>query len=275
MNKEEYLKKLDEAFHDFNFFESDHHYEYKGERVGISVTRFIEEFANEFDSELIASRVAKKQGKTVEEVLDEWKVKNEVACEKGSLGHKYVQNKWQGIITLEELESCSEAVKKPLELILKQADNFYNDFSDKLEHLADEYVIGSSEYNIASAVDHLFVDKKTGGLILVDYKTNSDIHKSERYAKPMKAPLGHLKDCAISHYYIQLSLYKYFIEEYAKLEIQDMFIVYMSENIDNYEIIKMPYLKDEVVEILERRYWGLWKKKQKQLKKKKWIYFKK
>ena len=35
-----------------------------------------------------------------------------------------------------------------------------------------------------------------------------------------------------------------------------MFIVYMSENIDNYEIIKIPYLKNEVVEILERRKWG-------------------
>lgn len=32
-----------------------------------------------------------------------------------------------------------------------------------------------------------------------------------------------------------------------------MFIVYMSENIKNYEIIKTPYLKDEVVKILENR----------------------
>lgn len=257
MSKEEYLKKLDEAFHDFNFFESDHHYEYKGKRVGVSVTRFIEEFANEFDAELVASRVAKKQGKTIEEVLDEWEYKNKFACEKGSTCHEYAQSLWSGEEWIykpfnNNCEEYQQAVKK----ICSQAIMFKYDYQDKLEHLADEYVIGSEIYNIASAVDQLFVDKKTGGLILVDYKTNSDIHKSERYAKPMKTPLGHLKDCAISHYYIQLSLYKYFIEEYAKLKIEDMFIVYMSENIDNYEIIKIPYLKDEVVEILERRKWG-------------------
>ena len=73
----------------------------------------------------------------------------------------------------------------------------------------------------------------------------------------MKPPLTHLKDTTLNHYYIQLSLYKYFVEEYAKIKIDDMFIVYMSENIENYEIIKVPYLKKEVIDILEWRYWEL------------------
>ena len=257
MNKEEILKQLNNTFKDFKFFESDHHYEYKGNRVGVSVTKFIGEFANEFDKELIAGRVARKQGKKIKDILEEWKSKNELACEKGSLGHLYAQNKWQGIITLGELESCSEAVKKPLETILKQADNFYEDYKEKLEHLADEFVVGSVKYDIASAIDHLFINKKTGGVVLVDYKTNSNIRKNEKYAKMMKPPLTHLKDTTLNHYYIQLSIYKYFVEEYAKIKIEDMFIVYMSENIENYEIIKVPYLKKEVEDILEWRYWEL------------------
>ena len=40
MTKEEYLKELNKAFGDFKFFENGHYYEYKGKRVGISVTRF-------------------------------------------------------------------------------------------------------------------------------------------------------------------------------------------------------------------------------------------
>ena len=91
MSKEEYLEKLNYAFGDFKFFPEDHHYEYKGGRVGISVTRFIEEFCNEFDAELIATRVAEKQGKSVQEILDEWEYKNKFATTKGSTCHEYAQ----------------------------------------------------------------------------------------------------------------------------------------------------------------------------------------
>ena len=78
--KEYYLKILNNAFQDFNFFSNDHHYEFKGKRVGISATTFIEQFCNKFEAELIAERVAVKECKTVNEVLDEWKYKNEFAC---------------------------------------------------------------------------------------------------------------------------------------------------------------------------------------------------
>ena len=106
---------------------------------------------------------------------------------------------------------------------------------------------------MCSAIDHIFINKLTGGLVLVDYKTNSDIHKSEKYAKNMKVPLTHLKDFTLNHYYIQLSIYKYLVEKYTDLKFEEMFIVYFSENIENYEIIPVPYLYKEVKNILELR----------------------
>lgn len=253
MGKEEYLKELNKAFGNFIFFEEDHHYEYKEQRIGMSVTRLIEEYTNEFDADSIAERVALKENKSVQEVLDEWKTKNIISCEKGHLGHLYAQNLWSNTNTLEDIKNVSNGLKTLLEPILKQADNFYEDYQERLEHLADEFVIGSEEYDIASAIDHLFINKLTGDLVLVDYKTNSDIHKTEKYAKSMKIPLSHLKDFTLNHYYLQLSLYKYIVEKYTNLEISEMFIVYFSENIKNYEIIEIPYLKDEVEKILENR----------------------
>ncbi|MBR1653663.1 MAG: AAA family ATPase [Clostridia bacterium] len=253
MTKEEYLKELNKAFGDFKFFERDHHYEYKGQRVGISVTRLIEDYTNEFDSQAVAERIAERDNRSVQEVLDEWETKNITACEKGHLGHLYTQSLWNKENVLGEIKNASEAVKILLEPILRQANNFYNDYKDRLEHLADEFVVGSEEYDIASAIDHLFINKLTGGLVLVDYKTNSDIHKNERYAKNMKVPLTHLKDFTLNHYYIQLSIYKYLVEKYTNLKIEEMFIVYFSENIENYEIIEIPYLEKEVKNILENR----------------------
>ena len=250
----EMLNELNRAFKGFVFYPQDHHYEYKGQRVGMSVTRLIEEYTNEFDSQAIAEKVAVRDNKSVQEVLDEWEYKNKFACEKGSTCHEYAQSLWSGEEWIykpfnNNCEEYQQAVKK----ICSQAIMFKYDYQDRLEHLADEYVIGSEEYDIASAIDHLFINKLTGGLVLVDYKTNSDIHKTEKYAKNMKVPLSHLKDYTLNHYYIQLSIYKYLVEKYTNLKIEEMFIVWFSENIDNYEIIEIPYLKKEVEEILENR----------------------
>lgn len=279
--REEYLKKLNKAFGDFKFFEEDHHYEYKGQRVGMSVTRLIEEYTNEFNAQAVAEKVATKNQQIVDRIskdrwatkedrelklkilsdktntiqgnLDLWEYKNKFACEKGSTCHEYAQSLWSlEDWNVKNFDSSIEyqcAVGK----IIGQADNFHNDYEDRLEHLADEYVIGSEEYDIASAIDHLFINKLTGGLLLVDYKTNSDIHKNEKYAKNMKVPLSHLKDFTLNHYYIQLSIYKYLVEKYTNLKIEEMFIVYFSENIENYEIIEIPYLEKEVKNILELR----------------------
>lgn len=255
MTKEEYLKELDKAFGDFKFFEDGHYYRYKGKDVGISVTRFIEQYAQEFKQQEIAERVAIRDGKSVQEVLDEWKYKNQFACHKGSTCHEYAQSLWSGEKWLFKKFDGSRKYEVAVDLIQNQANNFYDDYCDKLEHLADEYIVGSEEYDIASAIDHLFINKLTGELVLVDYKTNSYLsgYNKKAYKKAMKVPLQHLNDDAIHHYYIQLSIYKYLIEKYTDLKVSEMFIVYFSENIENYEIIDIPYLKNEVEMILENR----------------------
>ena len=255
MTKEEVLKVLKDSFKDFVFFEDGHYYECKGQRVGISVTRLIEEYANEFDSEGMAEKVANKENRSVEEVLAEWKYKADFACAKGSTCHEFVQSLWSGNeykwIDFYDNHDYNMAVIK----IQNQAHNFENDYKEHLEHLIDELPIGSEEFDIASCVDHLFYNKLTGEVVLVDYKTNSYMsgYNKKAYSKKMKVPLNHLNDDALHHYYIQLSIYKYLIETYTPLKIGEMFIVYMSENIENYEIIEIPYLEKEVKKILENR----------------------
>jgi hypothetical protein len=253
MTKEQYLQELNKAFEDFKFYSEDHHYEYKGQRVGMSVTRLIEEYTNEFDSETIAERVATRDNKTVSQVLMEWQYKNDFSKVKGSTCHEYAQCLWNKTKFERNNFDNSLEYHDAVDKIEKQADNFYKDYQDRLEHLADEFVIGSEEYDIASAIDHIFINKATNGLVLVDYKTNTDIYKNEKYAKPMKVPLQHLKDTTLNHYSIQLSIYKYLVEKYTSLKFEEMFIVWFSEQEENYKIIEVSYLKEEVEKILESR----------------------
>lgn len=259
MTRDEMLKVLQNSFKDFKFYEDGHYYTYKDKPVGISVTRFIAEYENEFDQWGVAQKVALKENRSVEDILAEWKYKADFACAKGTTCHEYAQSLWSGEEYNELMFDGSIEFLKSVNLIQTQAKQFKKDYQDHLEHLQDELVVGSEEYDIASAIDHLFYNKLNGSLVLVDYKTNStlkgynDTVYQRRYTKKMKVPLQHLDDDALHHYHIQLSIYKFLIEKYTCLKVDEMFIVYMSENIENYEIIEIPYLKDEVEKILENR----------------------
>ena len=249
------LKVLKDSFKDFKFYADGHYYECKGKRVGISVTTFIHEYCNEFDAEGMAEKVANRDGKTVQQVLDEWAYKRDFSCSKGTTCHEWSQSLWSGAEYKPLLFDESKEYMSALDKIRNQAINFKNDYQEHLEHLIDELPIGSEEFNIASCVDHLFYNKLTGGLVLVDYKTNSlmEGYNKKAYKKAMKVPLSHINDDALHHYHIQLSIYKFLIEKYTGLKVDEMFIVYMSENIENYEIIEIPYLYEEVRKILELR----------------------
>ena len=257
MTLEEVKQEL-KVFNKFTFFEEDHHYECNGKRVGISVTRLIEEYSNPFDQQAIAEKVALRDNKSVSEVLEEWEYKNKFACEKGSTCHEYAQSIWSGEEYNELLFDGSIEYLTAVNKIQSQAMNFWKDFKDKFTHIQDEQLVGSEEYNICSAVDHLFLDKN-GNVWLIDYKTNSilkgynDDEKNRRYTKKMLIPLQNIKDDSLNHYYLQLSIYKYLIEKYTNIKIYKTMIVYMSENIENYELIETPYLMEEVKKILELR----------------------
>ena len=246
------------AFDKFEFFEDGHYYKCNGKGVGISVTRLIEQYSQPFDQQGIAEKVALRDGKDVSDVLKEWEYKNKLACAKGTYCHNFAQGIWSG----EECEwldfNNDKHYTNACIKIQGQAQAFYTDFRERFTHIKDEQVIGSEEYDIASAVDHLFLDNK-GNVWLIDYKTNSvlkgynDGLNNRRYTKNMMIPLQNIKDDALHHYLIQLSIYKYIIEKYTNIKIFQTMIVYMSENIDNYELIETPYLEEEVKKILENR----------------------
>ena len=289
MTLEEVKNEL-KVFNKFTFFEEDHHYECNGKKVGISVTRLIEEYSNPFDQQAIAEKVAEKNLKNynyakqqlkiyydykssdelkelkkmltkpinVIDVLQEWEYKNKFACEKGSTCHEYAQSIWSGEEYNELLFDGSIEYLTAVNKIQAQAMNFWKDFKNEFIHIKDEQLVGSEEYDICSAIDHLFLDKK-GNIWLIDYKTNSilkgynDDEKNRRYTKKMLIPLQNLKDDALHHYYLQLSIYKYLIEKYTNIKIYKTMIVYMSENIENYGLIETPYLENEAKLILKNR----------------------
>lgn len=260
MTLKEVKQKL-KVFDKYKFFENGHYYTYKDKRVGISVTKYISQFENEFDSNTLSQKVADKDGISQFEVLNEWKRKGEYSCLKGTAIHEWLQDNYANReykFNLSQLEEYPEYYKvEDVEHLKQMAIDFINDYKNRYILIGDEILCGIPDFDIASAIDLLFYDTVNNEVVLADIKTNTDLKgwkNTPSYVKKMLQPLEDIKDITFEHYKIQLSIYRYFLEEYAHIPISDnMFIVYLSEKEKNYNIIQIPYLKNEVEKILKLR----------------------
>ena len=260
MTLEEVKQKL-KVFDKYKFFEDGHYYTYKDKQVGISVTKYISQFENEFDSNTLSQKVADTAGISQFEVLNEWKRKSEYSCLKGTAIHEWLQDNYANReykFDLSQLEEYPEYYKiEDIEHLKQMAIDFINDYKNRYILIGDEILCGIPDFDIASAIDLLFYDTVNNEVVLADIKTNTDLKgwkSTPSYVKKMLQPLENIKDITFEHYKIQLSIYRYFLEEYAHIPISDnMFIVYLSEKEKNYNIIQIPYLKNEVEKILKLR----------------------
>ena len=260
MTLEEVKQKL-KVFDKYKFFENGHYYTYKDKQVGISVTKYISQFENEFDSDTLSQKVADKNGISQFKVLNEWKRKGEYSCLKGTAIHEWLQDNYANReykFDLSQLEEYPEYYKiEDIEHLKQMAIDFINDYKNRYILIGDEILCGIPDFDIASAIDLLFYDTVNNEVVLADIKTNTDLKgwkNTPSYVKKMLQPLEDIKDITFEHYKIQLSIYRYFLEEYAHIPISDnMFIVYLSEKEKNYNIIQIPYLKNEVEKILKLR----------------------
>ena len=255
--KNKIIKEL-QFFKGIDFHEEEHFYTINDYRFGISATSLIETYAQEFDSDGISQMVANKRGISQKEVLDEWKKENEFSCIKGSCIHLKAQSLWMGTDYEIDYNTIDDTIdkdrlKKEYDIMSKQATDFYNDYKDMYDMIQDEFIVWSKEFDIAGSIDGIMYNKNTQQCCILDFKSNKDLQFKSKYRKKMKVPLHELDDVNGQHYYIQLSIYKYLIEKYTNIKVDELFIVYFNINADSYEIIEIPYLKKEVEEILENR----------------------
>lgn len=255
--KNNIIKEL-QHFKGIKFHEEQHFYTLNDYKFGISATSLIETYAQEFDSNSISQMVANKRGISQQDVLNEWKKENEFSCIKGSCIHLKAQSLWMKDNYEIDYNIIDDAIdknrlKKEYDIMSKQAINFYNDYKDMYDMIQDEFIVWSKEFDIAGSIDGIMYNKYTQQCCILDFKSNKDLQFESKYHKKMKVPLHKLDDVNGQHYYIQLSIYKYLIEKYTNIKADELFIVYFNINADNYEIIEIPYLKEEVIKILENR----------------------
>lgn len=212
----------------------------------ISCTTLIKKFCPEFDKQKLSSLVAKKQSRTQQDILDEWKRIAKESTDYGTLIHKCIE----GYI------KC-----KPDYIDSKYKDITRIGYDILIQNLQpytpvkSEMLLWNHEYQIAGQSDIVqMYTSKTGETIInvADIKTNKKIEFGSDYNEDMLAPLQHLSHCNYHTYSMQLSTYAYMLQKmHPEAKINKMFLLHL-DKANKWTIIPLPYMKLEVMAMLRK-----------------------
>jgi hypothetical protein len=255
---------LDECFADVKYFDKNHTYTIKNEPAKTSVSGAIKKYEKPFDSQKVAGFVAKKNGKTINEVLNEWNYKRDYSCHKGSEFHLFVENflerkkitlNKEAFITFLDNNNIQYAEKivadyyTDMALMINNFMNFYDWWKKDHILIKSEFVIGDEQTKLCGTIDNLSYNKITKKFDIFDYKTNKEIKLENPRGDTLLAPFTHLQNCEIVKYSLQIWLYRLIFERNSPFEIGEGYIVWVA-GLNNYELIPVLNLKKEAEEIL-------------------------
>ena len=203
--------KAKEQFKKLNFVESTHIYTVDDKKIP-STSSLIKQFYEDFDAEKVSFFVAKKNGTTQQQVLDEWQSINEEAIDRGTRVHYFAEDYCKGLDV------------KPTCVQTQAVVDFWHSLPAYYELVFVELQMYNEDYWYAGTTDFVLLDLRDGSLVLGDYKTNKDLFKSY---ENMYAPFDMLDNNPFNHYQIQLSYYQILIEQLG-YRVSDRMLVWLN-----------------------------------------------
>jgi len=253
------LKKL-KVFDQITFYDDKHSYKIKGQpSAKVSVTGLVNTVKEPFDEEKWAGIKAKELGFTPEQMKLLWKKNNQMATYQGSTLHNYIDNYYQNKVKPYNRDLAKailgdvlhDKMYGNLKVLVKQFMNFYNDTKDTILPVKNEFVVGDLEdTRVCGMLDMLAYNTETEKYEILDFKTNKRFSLVSEYEKKLQPPVQHLDECELNIYSLQLSLYKIFIQKYARIVIDKLKVVWFSVNNDNYKIIELNFYEDECLALM-------------------------
>ena len=217
-------------------FNNESHTYIRNKKQLTSVTTFIHNFKNEFDSDFFSKKIALRDNKTQEQVLKEWSDKAKKSCDIGTAIHKifedYTNKKYRIISDNLIFDFLDLPIEYTIEFLEKSkiAINFINDFfiTNRLIPIHSEYIVYDN--NLAGQIDLICKDKNDNYYIL-DFKTNDKI-ETYSYNKKMKGIFNFLNDSSFYHYCLQLSIYKQMFDK----DIKGLYLIHITK--EKYKLIE-------------------------------------
>ena len=236
---------------EINFDTENHLYTYQGVEFK-AVSTVISEFFPVFDQLYWAKRKARERGVSTQQIIEEWESKGNKSREIGTFLHSQIENYYLGkpidyIYDFEyngeyvtDRESCNIQTREFQYFI-----NFEQDF--KIKPYRTEWRIYCKRLKIAGTID--FLTKDGDEYYMFDWKRSDKVYKDNPWQYGL-GELSHLQDTTRNHYCIQQNLYRWILENEYNITIGNMYLVVLHPTFNNYKIIEVPRMDEEVYYIL-------------------------
>ena len=204
----------------------------------VSVTTFVSGFFRPFDKERIAKKLVtthpKYLGRSPETLIAEW----DAAGEYGTIVHK-------------EMEDWIREGIEPKERKAIVGKNWLNNYKMDIDmDISTEVMVYSKELRIAGTIDVLVRDRENGEYQIIDWKTSKRIDKNSFKGKVGNSPETiSVMDCNFNHYALQLSLYRYLLEEYYGIIVDKQLIAHLQDH--GAKGHHTPYMREHIIEMLK------------------------
>lgn len=174
----------------------------------LSGSAFAGQFKGSFPAELIAGKMAAKSGVEVGQILDMWSKNAEASSLVGSSVHAALELYGKYLTTSEAVKGTDESALTKNLILRPIVQAFF------AEHAAEEAVyeafVADPVLKHCGQIDRLV--REPDGLVIEDFKTNTDLTKKETIAAPFK---GVVPNTTLGAYWLQLSFYARIIQTHG------------------------------------------------------------
>lgn len=236
-------RKVPSLLDNIAFEDETHTYHHPKDETGnaeyISVTTLIDRFFP-FDIDRFITVKARKEGRTEEDVLDEFLKNRDEAAEKGTYLHEQIEYFLKG----KDHESKSKE--------FGMFNEFYRQIvvAKGFEFVEAEKRIFLEDYNIAGTVDALFKKPNSDQYLIVDWKRSKKLvvdgnPKKYGYGYGL-SELSHLDNSSYYKYALQQNIYRFILQKKYGMKISSMNLIVLHENFEQFHRVNLEVLEREV-----------------------------
>ncbi|WP_285822768.1 hypothetical protein [Duncaniella freteri] len=221
-----------------------HSYHFDGREM-TSVTTLVEDCFPKFDKNYWAARKALQEGVDPDMILDRWDREAQHARDLGTMMHDKIEHYYLG----EDQGDDTDAYRL---FRLFAANN-------RLHPYRTEWRIYHEDFDLAGTLDFIECTPQ-GKFNIYDWKRSKKlidptgrILTESRYRATGLHPVNHLPDTSYWHYALQVSIYRFILEEKYGISVSKMRLGVFHPSYHTPWIVELPYLHNEVRSILSHK----------------------
>lgn len=231
-----------------SFEPSEHIYLYNGRIQLTAISNIISQFFTPFDSIGLSDRIARRDGVSQCEVLEDWYCKGLESREVGTFLHSQIESMLSNKPLSTNMHFCynGEFLKVSKDISIDEEISYFQNFlkDNPITPFRTEWHIFDMELKIAGTIDLLCRNGRH--FDIYDWKRSRKASPNMKVWQYGFNGLQHVPDIKFFHYALQQNLYKYILEKNYGIIVENMYIIVLHPIFGNYQKFKIPDMAEEV-----------------------------